>query len=61
MTAEETPVTTKTELNEELRELLYGAHENGIDVRGGFECRNGAEHPDWDVIITEVTKPESPE
>lgn len=58
MTVEDTSLTTKTELNEELKELLCRAHENGIDVRGGFECRNGLDHPDWDVIVTEVTKPE---
>lgn len=61
MTAQEPPITTKAELNEEIEALLWRAHENGIDVRGGFECRNGVEHPDWDVIVTEVTKPESSE
>ncbi len=59
MTAEQTPLTTKAELNEELKELLCRAHENGLDVRGGFECRNGVEHPDWDVVVTEVIKHES--
>ena len=54
MTAEETLVTSKEELNSELKSLLRRAYEGGIDVEGGFECRNGAEHPDWDVVITEV-------
>jgi len=44
------------ELNAELQALLQRASENGIDVEGGFECRNGADHPDWDVIVTEVEK-----
>ena len=56
MTSEETPVTSKAELNDELKALLLRAYENGIDVEGGFECRNGVEHPDWDVIVTEVQK-----
>ena len=56
MTAEETPITSEAELNTELQALLLRAYENGIDVEGGFECRNGLEHPDWDVIVTEVEK-----
>lgn len=61
MTTEETPLTTRTELNAELKSLLRRAYTNGIDVEGGWECRNGAEHPDWDVIVTEVSKNESSE
>ena len=59
MTAEETPIRSKAELNAELKALLLRAYENGVDVEGGFECRNGIEHPDWDVIVTEVEKNES--
>ena len=56
MTAEEPSITSKAELNAELKGLLRQAYESGIDVEGGFECRNGVEHPDWDVIVTEVEK-----
>ena len=56
MTSEETLLTSKEELNAELQALLLRAYRNGLDVEGGFECRNGADHPDWDVIITEVEK-----
>ena len=56
MTSEETPITSKVELREELKALLRRAYENEVDVEGGFECRNGVEHPDWDVIVTEVEK-----
>ena len=56
MTSEETSLASKDELNAELKALLRRAYESGIDVEGGFECRNGAEHPDWDVIVTEVEK-----
>ncbi|OVE85575.1 hypothetical protein [Natronolimnobius baerhuensis] len=58
MTLEDTSLTSKEELNAELKALLQRAYESGVDVEGGFECRNGVEHPDWDVIITEVTKNE---
>jgi len=53
MTTAQTPPNTKEELNTELRALLFTAYENGVDVEGGFDCRNGAEQPDWDVIVTE--------
>ena len=56
MTTEATSVTSRKELNAELKALLRKASENGMDVEGGFECRNGIEHPDWDVIVTEVEK-----
>ena len=61
MTSEETSLTSREELNAELKSLLRMAHESGVDVEGGFECRNGAEHPDWDVIVTEVEKNDRPE
>ncbi len=61
MTSEETSLMSKEELNGELKALLRRAYENGLDVEGGFECRNGAEHPDWDVIVTEVKKNEQTE
>ncbi len=56
MTTEETSLTTQAELNAEMKSLLCRAYTNGINVEGGWECRNGAEHPDWDVVVTEVQK-----
>ncbi|MCU4718172.1 hypothetical protein [Halapricum hydrolyticum] len=61
MTPAETPLTSKAELNAELKALLLRAYENGLDVKGAFECRNGVDHPDWDVVVTEVEKNESSE
>ncbi|WP_121741022.1 hypothetical protein [Natronorubrum halophilum] len=61
MTSEATSLTSKEGLNAELKALLRRAYENEIDVEGGFECRNGVEHPDWDVIVTEVEKNEHSE
>jgi hypothetical protein len=60
MTSEGTPLMSREELNAEFQALLLRAYENGIDVEGGFECRNGGDHPDWDVIVTEVEKNERP-
>ena len=56
MTSHGASITSKADLNEELKALLIRAYESGIDVEGGFECRNGDDHPDWDVVVTEVTK-----
>lgn len=56
MTTEETPLTTQAELNAGLKSLLCRAYANGVDVEGGWECRNGADYPDWDVIVNEVQK-----
>lgn len=59
--AEETPLSSEDEFNTELKALLIRAYDAGIDVEGGWECRNGGEHPDWDVIVTEVRKNEGSE
>lgn len=48
---------SSSELNERLRRLLDGAFENGVDVVGGWTIRNESVSPDWDVHVTEVTKP----
>lgn len=45
MTSEESPLTSKTELNAAMTALVHRAHGNGV------------EQPDWDVIVTEVEKP----
>lgn len=58
MTSDDTPITSRKEVNDALRAVLLRAHENGVDVEGGFECRNGSGHPDWDVVVTEVRKQE---
>ena len=58
MTADERPLATEAALNTELKSLLQRAHANGVDVEGGWECRNGSEYPDWDIIVTAVRKTE---
>jgi hypothetical protein len=52
------PPTAEAEFREELQTLLRSAHEEGVDVEGGWECRNGEGRPDWDVVVTEVAKPD---
>jgi hypothetical protein len=47
---------TPAEFNDELVALLSRATEADIDVEGGWTARNGAEYPDWDVVITENSR-----
>lgn len=61
MADDETSISSEAALNAELKALLTRAYENGINVEGGWDCRNGPEHPDWDVVVTEVTKEGGPE
>lgn len=56
MTSEGPSFTSKAEVSAELQALLRRAHSSGIEIEGGFECRNGAEFPDWEVVVTEVAK-----
>jgi len=50
--------TSAAELRAELQALFRHAHTNGIDVKGSWECRNSAAYPDWDVVVTQVRKPD---
>lgn len=43
---------TEAELRAELQALLRRAHDSGVDVRGGWECRSDGS--DWDVVVTEL-------
>lgn len=47
---------TEAELQSAMGRLLREAYSNGLEVEGGWECRNGGGHPDWDVVVTEVQK-----
>lgn len=61
MTTDKSRLTSEAALNDELRALLQQAHENGVDVEGGWECRNGSKYPDWDIVVSEVEKPDDGE
>lgn len=58
MTTGESPLSTRMDFHDELQSLLRRAHQNDVDVVGGWDCRNGDGHPDWDVVVTEVRKHE---
>lgn len=49
-------LTSREEFRAELHAVLRRAYEDGIEIKGGYECRNGDGHPDWDVVVTEVDK-----
>lgn len=56
MTDDRPSLASDEEFNQELQGLLRRAYNQDINVEGGWECRNGPEHPDWDVVIAEVRK-----
>lgn len=58
---ESEPIASEEELSTELKSLLLRAHEGGIDVEGGWDCRNGGGEPDWDVIVSRVRKKDDSE
>ena len=58
MTDTENPITSDEELHAELMHILRRAHDGGLDVKGGWDCRNGGAYPDWDVVVTEVRRTE---
>jgi|AntDeeMinimDraft_6_1070357.scaffolds.fasta_scaffold14841_2 regulator of protease activity HflC (stomatin/prohibitin superfamily) len=60
MTTDETLPSSEAELRAELRALLRRAYDSDLEIEGGWDCRNGTDYPDWDVIVTEVRKNEVP-
>lgn len=54
----EAPIGSAAEFDDRLGALLQRAHEDGIDVEGGWSCRNGSDRPDWDIVVTAVRKRE---
>ncbi|WP_336000657.1 hypothetical protein [Halorientalis halophila] len=39
-----------------LGQLLHAAHENDVDVTGGWDVDGADGHPDWDVVVTVVER-----
>lgn len=54
MSLDDVAPTSADELEVRLEELFRTAYANDIDVEGGWTCRNGHDHPDWEVVVTEV-------
>lgn len=50
--------TTEHEFERRLGALLVDAHDNGVDVSGGWQHRDPADtsRPDWGVEVYEVLK-----
>lgn len=47
--------TTESEFDARLRALVHAAHDNGIDVEGGWSARTDRdERPDWGIEIYRV-------
>ncbi|ELY65691.1 hypothetical protein [Natrinema versiforme] len=61
MTPDKISPSSEAEVRAELKALLRRAYDSDLEIEGGWDCRNGTEYPDWDVIITEVRKNEEPE
>lgn len=49
-------ITTKAEFDSALQSLLLSALENGLDLYGAWEYRNGEVYPDLEVLVTELAK-----
>lgn len=50
-------VSTEAEFDSALQQLLLSAVRNGLDLQGAWEYRNGQTYPDYEVLITELSKP----
>lgn len=52
-------VTSRAALSGAIERLLQNAHDNGVDVEGSFEIRNGPTYPDWEAQVHELAKQDS--
>ena len=46
----------EAEFESALRTLLLTALDNGLNLQGAWEYRNGQTYPDLEVLITELAK-----
>jgi len=49
-------ITTEAEFDSALQLLLLSGFDNGLDLRGAWEYRNGQAYPDLEVIVAELAK-----
>lgn len=49
-------ISTEAEFDSALQTLLLAALQNGIDLRGAWEYRNGEAHPHLEVLVSELAK-----
>lgn len=52
-------IVSDEEFEQRLGKVVRAAASNGIDPRGSWEIRNGAELPDWETMIVELEKSEA--
>lgn len=49
-------ITTEAEFDSALQTLIRSALENGVDLRGAWEYRNGEPHVDLEILISILAK-----
>lgn len=49
-------MTTPDDFREALTRLLAEAHENNIDIEGGWTCRHPDGNPSWDATVVELAE-----
>ena len=57
MTATQVP-ETKEEFHDRMRTLVQSAESNGIDLRGGYVVQSETGQHDWELVLTQIVKPE---
>lgn len=48
-------ISTRDEFDSALQSLLRSALENGVDLQGAWEYRDGQPYPDLEVLVTELS------
>ncbi len=54
MTDDLPAVTSDEEFEEALTRLITIAHDNGVDVKGPWVCRNGDGAASWEALVVEL-------
>lgn len=52
-------ISTTEEFNAALVDLLAAGVDAGVDVNGGWTCRNNSGQDDYEVVVTELADPNS--
>lgn len=50
MSGDGSPIDSEPELRSALRSVFNRAFDGELSVEGGWQCRNGTDHPDRDVV-----------
>lgn len=52
-------IASATAFEEVLAHMIRSAHRNGVDIEGGWICRNDDGIPDYETVIVELRKPDT--